>query len=114
MDLVTVVAVTVNESVEASALAEGGDVHGRVSVRPGGSAANAAVWGAATRASVRLHGRVGDDLSGRLLQESIAEHGVETVLAVDSQAKTGSMLVVHSVRERSMVADRGAKALLSP
>jgi len=85
-----------------------------VSVRPGGSAANAAVWGAATRATVRLHGRVGNDLGGRLLQESIAEHGVETVLAVDAQARTGSMLVVHSAGERSMVADRGANARLSP
>jgi sugar/nucleoside kinase (ribokinase family) len=114
MDLVTVGDVMVDVSVEAAALAEGGDVHGRVSVRPGGSAANAAVWGAATRATVRLHGRVGDDLSGRLLQESIAEHGVETVLAVDAQARTGSLLVVHSAGERSMVADRGANARLSP
>src|SRR6059036_3998738 len=95
MDLVTVGDVMVDVSVEATALAEGGDVHGRVSIRPGGSAANAAVWGAAAHATVRLHGRVGDDLSGRLLQESIAEHGVETVLAVDAQARTGSMLVVH-------------------
>ncbi|TMK31242.1 MAG: hypothetical protein E6G61_03840, partial [Actinobacteria bacterium] len=114
MDLVTVGDVMVDVSVEATALAEGGDVHGRVSIRPGGSAANAAVWGAAAHATVRLHGRVGDDLSGRLLQESIAEHGVETLLAVDAQARTGSMLVVHSAGERSMVADRGANARLSP
>src|SRR6266511_5965576 len=101
MDLVTVGDVMVDVSVEAPALAEGGDVHGRVWVRPGGSAANAAVWGAATRASVRLHGRVGADLSGRLLQESIAEHGVETVLAVDDQARTGSMQDRKSTRLNS-------------
>jgi sugar/nucleoside kinase (ribokinase family) len=114
MDLVTVGDVMVDVSVEATALAEGGDVHGRVLVRPGGSAANAAVWGTATGATVRLHGRVGDDLSGRLLQESIAERGVETLLAVDAATRTGSLLVVHSAGERSMVADRGANARLSP
>ncbi len=114
MDLAVVGDVMIDVSVETSALATGGDVHGRVLVRPGGSAANAAVWAAAARASVRVHGRVGGDLTGRLVQEALASHGVETVLAVDPSAPTGSMLVVHEAGERSMVADRGANARLSP
>jgi ribokinase len=114
MDVAVVGDVMIDVNVEASALARGGDVHGRVRVRPGGSGANAAVWAAAARASVRLHGRVGDDLTGRLLQETISQHGVETLLAVDPRAPTGSMLVVHEAGERSMVADRGANARLAP
>jgi len=114
MDVVTVGDVMVDVSVETAALAEGGDVHGRVLVRPGGSAATAAVWAAAAGAGVRLHGRVGNDLTGRLMRESIAEWGVETVLAVDPGASTGTMLVIHEAGERSMVADRGANARLSP
>ncbi len=114
MDVVTVGDVMVDVSVQTAALAEGGDVHGRVLVRPGGSAATAAVWAAAAGARVRLHGRVGNDLTGRLMRESIAEWGVETVLAVDPGASTGTMLVIHEAGERSMVADRGANARLSP
>lgn len=114
MDVVTVGDVMVDVSVETAALAEGGDVHGRVLVRPGGSAATAAVWAAAAGARARLHGRVGNDLTGRLMRESIAEWGVETVLAVDPAASTGTMLVIHEAGERSMVADRGANARLAP
>jgi sugar/nucleoside kinase (ribokinase family) len=114
MDLVTIGDLMVDVTVEASSLEKGGDVHGRVRLRPGGSAANAAVWAAAARARVRLHGRIGNDLSGRLLQESIGRQGVEAVLAVDPYAATGTMLVVHEEGDRSMVADRGANARLSP
>lgn len=101
-------------SVESTALARGGDVHGEVRVRPGGSAANAAVWAAAEGGSVRLHGRVGADLAGRLVSESLAHRGVDAALAVDPETPTGTMLIVREAGDRSMVADRGANALLSP
>ena len=114
MDVVTVGDVMVDVSVRAPALARGGDVHGRVLVRPGGSAANAAVWAAAAGARVRLHARVGEDLAGRLLRVALDERGVETALAVDPAAPTGTMLVVREEGERSMVADRGANGRLSP
>jgi sugar/nucleoside kinase (ribokinase family) len=114
MDIITVGDVMLDVSVEAPELRTGGDVHGRVRVRPGGSAVNAAVWAAASGARVRLHGRVGDDLAGRLVSEAMGSRGVEAVLAVDPGSSTGSMLVVHEDGERSMVADRGANARLAP
>jgi sugar/nucleoside kinase (ribokinase family) len=114
MDLVTVGDLMVDVSVEAGALAHGGDVHGRVRVRAGGSAANAAVWAATAGARARVHGRVGDDLSGRLLAQALAERHVEAILVSDRRAPTGTMLVLHEEGERSMVADRGANERLSP
>ncbi|GBC87812.1 Fructokinase [bacterium HR12] len=100
--------------VEAGALVRGGDVHGRVIVQPGGSAANAAVWAAWAGASAGLVGRVGRDVAGRVLAEALTERGVEARLAVDPEAATGTMLVVLEAGERSMVADRGANARLRP
>lgn len=114
MDVVTVGDVMLDVAVEAPALRPGGDVHGRVRVRPGGSAANAAVWAVASGATARLHGRIGDDLSGRLVSEAVGQRGVEAVLAVDPGSATGSMLIVHEAGERSMVADRGANGRLAP
>jgi sugar/nucleoside kinase (ribokinase family) len=114
MDLVTVGDLMLDVRVEAGALARGGDVHGRVLVQPGGSAANAAVWGAWAGARTALHGRVGDDVGGRILREAMLERGVEPHLATDPAASTGTMLVVHEAGERSMVADRGANARLVP
>jgi sugar/nucleoside kinase (ribokinase family) len=113
-DLIVVGDVMVDVDVDAAALASGGDVHGDVRVRPGGAGANAAVWGACEGARVRLYDRVGQDLAGRLLQDAIASRGVDAGLAVDPEARTGAMLIVREAGERSMVADRGANARLSP
>lgn len=113
-DVIAVGDVMLDVAVDAEELARGGDVHGEVVVRPGGSASNAAVWAAAEGATVRLHGRVGDDLAGRLLRESLEERGVEAALAVDPDARTGAVMVAREAWERSMVADRGANARLSP
>ena len=112
-DLIVVGDVMVDVTVEAGALARGGDVHGEVQLRPGGGGANAAVWAAADGAKVRLYGRIGDDLAGRLVKESLQERGVEACLVVDPAARTGTMLVVRDEGERSMVADRGANGHLS-
>ncbi|MBI4261502.1 MAG: carbohydrate kinase family protein [Actinobacteria bacterium] len=113
-DLICVGDVMVDVGVEAPALVRGGDVHGRVRIRPAGSATNAAVWAAWSGAQVRLHGRIGTDLIGRLVAESLAERGVLAELALDPEAPTGSMLVVSEAGDRSMVADRGANGNLSP
>lgn len=114
MDLIAVGDLMLDVRVEAGALARGGDVHGRVIVQPGGSAANAAVWAAWAGAACELVGRVGRDVAGRVLAEALAERGVRTRLAVDPAAPTGTMLVVLEAGERSMVADRGANARLAP
>src|SRR3954470_15892501 len=104
----------VDVRVEASALEEGGDVHGRVLVRPGGSASNAAVWAAHARTTARVPGRVGRDMAGALVRDELVDRGVEPALALDQGAETGTMLIVHEPGERSMVADRGANGRLDP
>jgi len=114
MDVVTVGDVMIDVRVDADGLEEGGDVHGRVLVRPGGSAANMAVWASESGASARVHGRIGSDVAGALLRDELIARGVEPAFAMDPSADTGTMLVVHEPRERSMVADRGAGGRLSP
>ena len=99
---------------DVGALAHGGDVHGRVSVQPGGTSANAAVWAAWDGATSRVHGRVGGDPVGRILVEALTSRGVDAALTIDREERTGTMLVVVEQGERSMVADRGSNARLSP
>jgi sugar/nucleoside kinase (ribokinase family) len=113
-DLIVAGDVMVDVAVAGPALVRGGDVHGEVLIRTGGSGANAAVWAAWAGATVRLYGRVGDDLAGRLLVEALRERGVEGRLTVDRETPTGAMLVVRNRGDRSMVASRGANGNLLP
>jgi ribokinase len=114
VDLVCVGDVMLDIRVDAQTLQRGGDVHGHVALQPGGTSANAAVWAAWSGASARVHGRIGDDLAGRTLDEALRSRGVEPALTIDGGAPTGTMLVIHEPGERSMVADRGANARLEP
>jgi sugar/nucleoside kinase (ribokinase family) len=114
VDLVCVGDVMLDIRVDAQTLQRGGDVHGRVVLQPGGTSANAAVWGAWSGASARVHGRIGADLAGRTLDDALRSRGIEPALTVDEGAPTGTMLVIHEPGERSMVADRGANARLRP
>jgi sugar/nucleoside kinase (ribokinase family) len=113
VDLITVGDVMVDVHVESSALARGGDVHGRVRLQPAGTSSNAAVWAVWDGASARVLGRVGEDLAGRLLRDALLERGVDPALTFDPDAPSGTMLVVVEEGERSMVADRGANACLT-
>jgi sugar/nucleoside kinase (ribokinase family) len=115
VDLCCVGDVMLDVRVDAGHLARGGDVHGRVSVHPGGTSANAAVWAAWSGAEVGVIAAVGDDLAGRLSIASLRERRVD-VSAIRSVAgaATGTMLVLHEAGERSMVADRGANARIGP
>ena len=80
VDLVCVGDVMLDIRVDADTLRRGGDVHGRVLLQPGGTSANAAVWGAWAGAATRVHGRVGDDLQGRTVRAALTERGVDAAL----------------------------------
>ncbi len=78
--------------------------------RRGGSAANVAAM-AASSASVRFIGCVGDDATGRALEQDLATRGVDVRL--QRRGQTGTVVViVDTDGERTMYPDRGASALL--
>jgi ribokinase len=84
-----------------------GSGHGAsIDVRPGGCAANAAVWATACGAQAAVVGRVGDDLAGRSLQAALERRGVEALLTVDTELPTGTYALVDGEKR----ADRGANA----
>ncbi|MGH2740325.1 MAG: carbohydrate kinase family protein [Actinomycetota bacterium] len=114
VDLIVVGDVMVDVLVDAETLASGGHVPGAVRIRPGGAAANAAVWAASEGARVRLYGRIGSDLAGSLVRESLEARGVETELAIDDEAPTGTILIAGNRAVRSPVADPGANTSLAP
>jgi sugar/nucleoside kinase (ribokinase family) len=112
MDLVCVGDMMLDVHVASGALARGGDVHGRVAIRPGGTSANAAVWATWGGASSAVIAAVGDDLAGTLCVEAVADRGVDVGGVVRRASPTGVMVVMSEDGDRSMVADRGANAHL--
>jgi sugar/nucleoside kinase (ribokinase family) len=95
-------------------LNHGSDAPGRVSVSPGGSAANVASWLADAGTASAFVGRMGDDAGGRDSVAALRAAGVEVHAAVDDARATGTCIVlVHPDGERSMVPDAGANAALS-
>lgn len=111
MDLLCIGDVMVDVRVEAGAPLPG-DLHGDVLIQPGGTSANAAVWAAWDGANARVHGAVGTDLTGRLLEEALRVRGVKMHLTPYPDTSTGTVLVVHQPGGRSMVTHRGANARL--
>jgi sugar/nucleoside kinase (ribokinase family) len=104
LDLVAVGDVMVDLSIEGSGHSA------NVRVRPGGSSANVAVWAAAAGARAGVVGRVGDDLSGRLVRSALEERGVRPLLSVDPDRPTGCVVTGPS----GIAVDRGATAALAP
>src|SRR6476469_2030822 len=89
----------------------GGRVHGRIELRAGGSAANAALAVAQLGASAAVVGRVRADPAGRLVADALAAAGVDALLTHDVEVRTGCVVVVGGT---SIVADPGASARLAP
>ncbi len=89
----------------------GGRVHGRIELRAGGSAANAALAVARLEARAAVIGRVGADAAGRLVTDELVSAGVVPLLAVDEEERTGCVAVVGGT---SIVADPGAADRLAP
>jgi sugar/nucleoside kinase (ribokinase family) len=94
--------------VDVTALGVGHDT--RISITPGGSAVNAAIWATSAGADATVVGRVGDDLGGRALRTELQERGVGVDFSVDFEVATGTFLVVDG----EIRADRGANIRFSP
>lgn len=96
-------------------LEPGTDVPGRVSLRSGGSAANAARWLGRLGARVTFVGAVGRDGAGRALARAVAADGAVPRLVRVPGVRTGRIgVMVSPDGERSFVADRGAADRLRP
>jgi ribokinase len=96
-------------------LAHGSDVTGRVVLRQGGSASNAARWLGRLGMRPTLVCAVGRDATGRLLVADVAADGVEVRAVRVAGAPTGRIGVfVQPGGERSFVTDRGAALRLRP
>ena len=92
-------------------LARGSDAPAEISLMPGGSGANVAVWLARLGQRATFVGRIGDDMFGRWLHDDLVAEGVEAALVVDSTRRTGVIQVlVEPDGERTMAPDRGANA----
>ena len=93
-------------------LARGSDAAAEISLMPGGSGANVAVWLARLGRPVTFIGRIGDDMFGRWLRDDLEAEGVKPALVVDHTRRTGVIQVlVEPDGERTMVPDRGANAV---
>src|SRR5262245_40119562 len=90
--------------------ASGRDHDARILVRPGGSAANAAVWASECGADATAVGLVGNDPAGRALGRELEDRGVRTSFSVLPGERTGTTLTVDGHRR----VDRGVNALASP
>jgi ribokinase len=90
------------------------DTAARVRMAGGGSAANTAAWIASTQTPVTLAGVVGDDDAGTTRLAELAAAGVTCVVRRAEEAATGSVVVLSTGSERTMLTDRGANGLLEP
>jgi sugar/nucleoside kinase (ribokinase family) len=99
---------------EQGVVVAGSDARGVVRVRPGGSAANVAVWCARLGAFSSFIGGVGDDYAGKFLCDDLEREGV-VAHVVRCPAATAAIAVLLDDRgERSMITDRGAALQLHP
>jgi ribokinase len=108
-DLVTDVLVA-----HAGPLAVGSDTDARITVGGGGQAANTAAWLARAGARVILIASVGDDHAGRERIAELVAAGVRCTVRAHAGITTGSVVVLSSADERTMITDRGAALLLDP
>jgi len=88
---------------------------GGFNASPGGKGANQAVAAAKLGAGVAMVGRVGGDIFGARLLESLRCNGVDTShVRVTEEAPTGVAVILLHGGDNCIVVDPGANALLSP
>ena len=88
----------------------GTDTFVRISITPGGSAANFATWVSRLGAEAAFIGKVGDDVFGRYLREDLLAEGVTASLATGPEATGITQSLVGHLGERTMLVDRGTSA----
>jgi ribokinase len=108
-DLVTDVVVVHDGHIQV-----GSDTDATIAVSGGGQAANTAAWLAHTGHPVTLIAAVGDDPAGRERVAELTAAGVRCAVRAHAGAGTGSVVVLTSPGERTMITDRGAAGLLHP
>ncbi|MBM0258398.1 carbohydrate kinase family protein, partial [Micromonospora sp. 4G55] len=100
-------------AVLAGPLATGSDTPATIQVSGGGQAANTAAWIAAQGVPVTLVGAVGDDSAGRDRVAELERVGVECAVEVHPGGATGTVIVLATAGERTMVTERGANLRLT-
>lgn len=96
-----------------SDIAYASDTPARVTLQPGGVAANTAAWMATAGHAATLVGCVGSDEFGRSIRQQLVDLGVDVHLQ-ESDRPTGTcVVIVDRRRERTMFPDSGANAALS-
>ncbi|MEU6076434.1 PfkB family carbohydrate kinase [Micromonospora sp. NPDC047074] len=101
-------------AVLAGPLATGSDTAAAIRFGGGGQAANTAAWLAAQDVPVTLVGAVGDDDAGRARVAELERAGVDCAVTVYPDRATGTVIVLATAGERTMVTERGANLLLAP
>ncbi|WIM95316.1 PfkB family carbohydrate kinase [Actinoplanes oblitus] len=92
----------------------GSDTAAAIRVAGGGQAANTAAWLASAGRRTTLVAAVGDDQAGQDRVAELAAAGVGDAIQVLPGAATGSVVVLTSGDERTMITDRAACLLLGP
>ncbi|MFC3505203.1 carbohydrate kinase family protein [Micromonospora krabiensis] len=100
-------------AVLSGPLATGTDTAAEIRFSGGGQAANTAAWIAAQGVPVTLVGAVGDDPAGRDRLAELERSGVDCAVDVVEDAITGTVIVLATDGERTMVSQRGANLRLT-
>ncbi len=96
-----------------SDIAYASDTPARVTLQPGGVAANTAAWMAVDGQAVTLVGCVGDDAFGSTIRRHLLDLRIDAHLQHSTRATGTVVVVVDRRRERTMFPDAGANADLA-
>ncbi|NJP31633.1 carbohydrate kinase family protein [Micromonospora thermarum] len=92
----------------------GSDTSAAIRFTGGGQAANTAAWLGALGVPVTLVGAVGDDGPGRDRVAELERGGVDCAVTRVPDAPTGTVIVLATAEDRTMVTERGANLRLTP
>lgn len=101
-------------SLEDVISARGSDLPSPISITPGGSASNTALWLTELGSSTIFLVSVGDDMVGKSALSYLATRGVETRVRIDPDLATGMCIVLSEPDgSRTMIPSAGANASMS-